>query len=171
MPLKFFAIPALDPAQAEEDLNRFLRAHRAVSITRQLVTAEDRVIWCVAIEYLDGAAQRHESTGHGEASRRSRIDYKEILSPPDFMLFSKLRDWRKQVAETDGLPVYAVCTNEQLAAIARQRPGTLAALQAIDGIGDGKAQRYGPPLMGLLAVHPNPEATGIVEVEPTTEPS
>lgn len=38
----------------------------------------------------------------------------------------KLRGWRKAAAEREGVPVYAVLTNEQLAAIATKRPATLA---------------------------------------------
>ena len=49
---------------------------------------------------------------------KQRVDYKEVLSPADFALFAKLRDWRKATAEQEGIPVYAVLTNEQLAAIA-----------------------------------------------------
>ena len=37
MQLKLFAIPALDPAVAEEEMNRFLRSHRVLSVDRQLV--------------------------------------------------------------------------------------------------------------------------------------
>ncbi len=72
-----------------------------------------------------------------------------MLSPDNFAVFAKLRDWRKATAEQEGIPVYAVLTNEQLAAIATKRPGSIAALRDIEGIGEGKAGKYGE---GVLAV-------------------
>jgi superfamily II DNA helicase RecQ len=67
-----------------------------------------------------------------------------LLSPEDFALFSKLREVRKKLAEENGLPVYAVCTNEQLAEIARQKPSSAAECMKIEGIGQGKAEKYVP---------------------------
>lgn len=150
MPMKFFAIPALDPSGAEEELNRFLRGHRTVSLTRQLVTAEVRAVWCVAIEYLDGVPQRIDAATGADPGRKNRVDYKDVLNPADFALFSKLREVRKQLAEADGLPVYAVFTNEQMAQVAQLRPRTPSALQAIEGIGEAKTARYGARLLEVV---------------------
>jgi hypothetical protein len=36
------------------------------------------------------------------------VDYKEVLKPEEFEVFSRLRDWRRSVAEKEGVPVYAV---------------------------------------------------------------
>ena len=62
-----------------------------------------------------------ESKGGGG---RPRVDYKEILSADEFAVFVRLREVRKQLAATEAIPVYAVCTNEQLAAYRnRNDPG------------------------------------------------
>ena len=42
-------------------------------------------------------------------------DYKQVLKPEEFEVFSRLREWRKGVAEKEGVPVYVVFSNEQLA--------------------------------------------------------
>lgn len=146
MPLKFFAIPALHAGQAEADLNQFLRGHRVVAIERQFLAAGPT--WCLAIEYLDQAVPG--ASGASDAARKTRIDYKEVLSPDEFGRFSKLRDLRKQIAEAEALPVYAVFTNEQLAAMAQRMPQTPAELQAIDGVGDAKMRQFGPRYLALL---------------------
>ena len=39
-----------------------------------------------------------------------------MLKPEEFEVFSRLREWRKAAAEKEGVPVYTVLTNEQLAA-------------------------------------------------------
>jgi hypothetical protein len=59
------------------------------------------------LEYLDTPQKEPGETV------KSKADYKEILSPEDFSLFSKLREIRKKLAGDNGLPVYAVRTNEQ----------------------------------------------------------
>jgi superfamily II DNA helicase RecQ len=156
MPIRFFSIPALAPGEAELELNRFLGGHRVVSIERHLVTGSGGPVWCVAIEYLATG-----QSGDAMEGRRNRIDYKEVLPAGDFARFSKLRELRKKLAEAEGLPVYTIFTNEQLAAIARQKPQTLTELQGIEGIGDGKSERYGAQVLGLLqalACPPTPAA-------------
>ena len=45
---------------------------------------------------------------------KNSVDYKEVLKPEVFELFSYLRDERKRLAEQAGIPVYAVVTNAQL---------------------------------------------------------
>ena len=81
---------------------------------------------------------------------KGKIDYKEILSEKDFSLFSKLREARKKLAEENGLPVYAVCTNEQLAEIAKRRPKNLGDFMQIEGIGQGKADKYALTLLECI---------------------
>jgi superfamily II DNA helicase RecQ len=160
MAMKFFAIPALDPTTGEDELNAFLRSHRSVSVVRQLATTGDRVVWCVAVEYLEAGLGRSGGTAYANGDRKNRIDYREILRPADFVVFSRLRELRKQFAETERVPVYAVFTNEQLALIAQQRPSSAAALLAIDGIGDAKAERYAERVLALLAELAEPPAAG-----------
>ena len=106
--------------------------------------------WALAVEYLEGPAPSGPGSGDGRGGKQ-RVDYKEVLSPADFALFAKLRDWRKATSETEGIPVYAVLTNEQLAAIATKRPETAAQLREIEGIGEAKAGKYGE---AVLAVEP-----------------
>jgi hypothetical protein len=68
-------------------------------------------LWALAVEYLEGPALSGPGKTRGG---KPRVDYKEVLSPADFALFAKLRDWRKTTAEKEGIPVYAVLTNECL---------------------------------------------------------
>ena len=62
------------------------------------------------------------------ATKGKRIDYRDVLSEADFAVFKRLREWRKQVAAAEGVPVYTVFTNEQLATIVTTRPASLPAL-------------------------------------------
>ena len=54
-----------------------------------------------------------------------------------------MRDERKKLAEQAGIPVYAVVTNAQLAQIAEKKPQTISALAQIEGVGQGKYEKFG----------------------------
>ena len=49
MRMKFFAVPASDPVQAEAELNQFLAQHRVMSLDRQLVTDRTGSFWALAV--------------------------------------------------------------------------------------------------------------------------
>ena len=72
-----------------------------------------------------------------------KIDYRTVLSDGQFSVFAVLRDQRKRFAEKDGVPVYAVATNDQLAAMVRGAITTKSGLEKIPGFGDAKVERFG----------------------------
>jgi len=154
MQFRLFSIPATGDLEGEAALNTFLRSHRAVSVQRELVQAGGSTYWCFCVEYIEGA------TGTAAADKgdsRRRVDYKERLSAPDFALFVQLRDLRKKMATEEAIPVYAICTNEQLAAMAESRPASISELTAIEGIGDAKADKYGQAFLDVIAQAPTEE--------------
>jgi len=144
-----FLIPLYSGSDEQEEINRFLRGHRIVQTMKELVINNGTSNWAILVEYLDN---HDKKTGE---QIKSKIDYKEILTPADFTLYSKLRDIRKKLAEENGLPVYAVCTNEQIAEIAKRKPNSLAECMKIDGIGQGKADKYIPAFLDCIAVDKN----------------
>jgi len=83
---KFFMIPFHSGIQAETDLNLFLRSHRVLTIHREFVNQAENACWCMAVEYLTDSAKP------GDA-KKNRVDYRKILSPDDFAVFVKLREW------------------------------------------------------------------------------
>jgi hypothetical protein len=62
----------------------------------------------------------------GGVAAVGKVDYREVLSAQDFAVFSKLREVRKGLAEKEGVPPYTIFTNEQLAAVVRQKVTTKA---------------------------------------------
>jgi superfamily II DNA helicase RecQ len=139
-----FTVPIVDSAESEEALNRFLRGHRILSVERELARLDGAVFWCFCIEYLEGAG------GVDRKGRSARVDYKEVLSEEDFAVFARLREARKRLAEAEAVPVYAVCTNEQLAEMARRRVSTVEDVRKVDGIGEAKATKYGQALVEAI---------------------
>lgn len=155
MTMHFFAIPALTPQLAQDEFNRFCQAHRVVGIERQFVGDGANAYWalCVTVAAADTAlpdALKAQDSRAKSNTSGGRVDYKEILSEQDFALFAALRNWRKSVAEAEGVPVYAVFTNEQLAEMVRRRVDSLNALGTIDGVGPSRVQRYGQTLLAFF---------------------
>jgi superfamily II DNA helicase RecQ len=74
-----------------------------------------------------------------------------MLSAADFGIFSALRELRKSLAEAEGVPVYAVFTNEQLAKFAQNRPATKVALEKVEGVGVAKVEKYGERVLAAIA--------------------
>lgn len=73
-----------------------------------------------------------------------------MLSEPDFVVFAKLRALRKALAEKEGVPAYALFTNEQLAEMVQRRARTLTELREIDGVGEARVEKYGKDFLGIL---------------------
>ena len=106
----------------------------------------DASFWAMAIEYLPASDSAQPST----RNTTSKTDFKALLPPEDFALFARLREWRKQIANAEAVPVYTVFTNEQLAEMSRRRPSSLSALCEIDGIGQGRLDKYGKAVLKVI---------------------
>ncbi len=145
MRLHFFAIPALDPGDAQAELDGFMGSHRVVGVDRQLVQDGPGSFWAVCVTVTDGASKKP-----GGGTARKRIDYKEVLTPEQFAVFARLRDLRKELAAEEGVPAYAVFTNEQLAAMVTRGVSTKAGLGGLSGVGPARADKYGARVLEIL---------------------
>ena len=118
MQIRFFTIPVHDNAEAAEELNRFLASHRVTAIDRSLVQEGANSAWALCVSF--------DPSGEGRppAGKRGKVDYKEVLSEEDFTVFARLRSLRKELADREGAPAYALFTNEQLAAMVQRRVRT-----------------------------------------------
>ena len=68
----------------------------------------------------------------------------------DHQLFERLRRLRLELAEEEGVAPFVIFHDKTLRTIATHKPLTSAALLAIPGIGETKAERYGRRLLELL---------------------
>ena len=148
MAYSFFRIPCGPESGAADELNLFLRSHSILAVHREWVENGDASFWAFCVQYQDGA-QPFAKSGRGGP----KVDYKEILTEPQFALYVKLRDKRKQIAERDGLPVFAVFTNEQLAEMAKKPLGSTADLKAISCVGEARIEKYGTEILATISDH------------------
>ncbi len=73
------------------------------------------------------------------------------VAEADWGLYQELRAWRSKVADVLGVPVYLIFTNRQLAEVARLRPGSLAALGSVPGVGESRLRKHGKPVLEVVA--------------------
>ena len=140
MQVKLFTIPLFDNEAELNEMNGFLRAQKVLTIDKQFVSVGENAYWSFCITYLQLSKQ---STMAQNAQRQNKIDYKEVLDVATFAVFSTLRTIRKQIAENEAIPAYAVFTDSELAEIAKLENIDMAHLQSIQGIGQKKAEKYG----------------------------
>jgi ATP-dependent DNA helicase RecQ len=82
-----------------------------------------------------------------------------VLGPADGALFETLRAWRREAAARQRVPPYVIFHDQSLADIARARPAARPALLAIDGVGQGKLERYGAAVLAIVAAAAGGEMT------------
>jgi superfamily II DNA helicase RecQ len=152
MPFRLFQYTLPAPPELE-DLNSFLASHRIAAVTQHLVTNGGSGMLVFIVETAGTTGSKPSLHGG------PKIDYRDQLAPDDFARFNRLRDERKKWAETEGLPVYSVFTNAQLAEMVRIKVAKLSDLARIEGVGAARLEKYGARLLGLLAPPPPPPAT------------
>lgn len=146
MQYEVFTVPVLDSGEALERMNRFLRGHKVVQVDKELVVLGDCAYWSFCVNYLPSPAVASVVPGE----KREKIDYKNVLDEAHFKVFSRLRACRKQIAEDDAVPAYAVFTDAELAVLAQTDSLTEQTMQQIDGVGKKRMEKYGMLLLAMM---------------------
>lgn len=71
----------------------------------------------------------------------------------DRKLFTKLRELRKDIADSEDIPPYIVFNDATLTELAKYQPKTSREMLNINGVGDTKLSRYGAPFLSLIKNH------------------
>ena len=98
--------------------------------------------------FLDGLTGRPAS-GRGKAAAARDQRRAGPAADPDDPLLVRLRAWRLVTARDQSVPAYVVFSDATLQAIAARRPGTLAQLAGVPGVGAVKLDRYGAAVLEL----------------------
>jgi len=146
MQIKLFFIGIASFDEGNEELNKFLRSKKIVSMESNFVSHDNYCGWAFTVQYLD---VMHNNS---YASPKEKIDYKNILDETTFAKFSKLREIRKKLSNEDAVPAYAIFTNEELAEIAKLPELTEKEMLQIQGIGEKKIEKYGRKMIEIYKI-------------------
>ena len=148
MAFRVFSIPVQGCAASERVLNAFLHSHQVLHVDRRLSEFDGGARWTVCVDYV--AAESASPASTAGARRGSRIDYREVMSAPDFRLYCRLREVRKEIADQEGIALFTIFTNEQLAQAAQSRPRSKAELGKIPGVGEGRLDKYAERVLVVI---------------------
>lgn len=140
MQLKIFTIPIVDGDERNDEMNRFLRGHRVVTVEKQFCLVGDMACWSFCVTYVEGTVPTAPSK---MTEQREKVDYREVLDAPTFSVFSRLREIRKAIAAEDAVPAYAVFTDAELAEISKLQQIDEKNILSIKGVGSVRAEKYG----------------------------
>ncbi|MDM8550049.1 HRDC domain-containing protein [Desulfobacterales bacterium HSG2] len=148
----------------EDLLNHFsvdkhIRGYRA----EFFVDGEEKY-WTVFVEY--------EPVLEEKTSRQKKRSQDLGLDETQKVLFERLRKWRRERSKKDGLSVYILGTNSELAEIVKSAPRSLEALSNVKGFGKSKVKSYGKDIISIVKAFyadKGPETQPEPEKEPATE--
>jgi superfamily II DNA helicase RecQ len=144
MQIKIITIPVLGGEAMNEELNGLLRSKKILQVERHLSESSQGLLWCFCVTYLEGGEAP-------AAGRNEPVDYREILDEESFQRFALLRNVRKKIAAEDGLKVFQVLTNREMAELSKLEELTAEAMKKVPGIGDKKLERFGERLIKYAA--------------------
>lgn len=145
MAYHFFSIPVSGSPNVEA-LNQLLDHAKVASVKREFVADGENSFWAFCVQTVGAeAAQKPENR-----SRGGKVDYKDLLSPEDFVVFARLRDVRKSLAEREAVPAYSVATNEQLAEMVTRKVVNAEGFGPIRGFGEARVEKYGAAFLDVL---------------------
>ena len=146
MQVKLFFIGIADIENGNEDLNKFMRSKKVVNVESHFISHDKYCGWAYAVQYIETSPSSNFTSS---ASSKEKIDYKNVLDEATFEKFSKMREIRKQLSETDAVTAYAVFTNEELAEISKLEELSEQNMLKIHGIGEKKVEKYGKKMIEI----------------------
>ena len=91
------------------------------------------------------------SNGNGATRIVAPLDEDDdTLDAAEGALFEKLRVWRRERSQHEGVPPFMVFGDKVLREIARQKPQDLDALGDVNGVGPAKLEKYGAMVLGMV---------------------
>ncbi len=143
MQYAIFTIAVVSGQEEQENMNKFLRSHKIVKVDKELINYSDSSYWTFCITYLQSPLSEQSPVS------REKVDYKEVLDERAFKMFSDLRALRKQIAQNDAVPAYAVFTDAELAEMTALPLFDEKHLQSISGIGSKRVEKYGQTIIEM----------------------
>lgn len=148
--IKIFTIPFSKSSETffEDDLNQFLLNKKVNSIKAEFFKNRENFYWTVFID-CDIVIEEFKKKNEKGVDKQDQPHLK--LDEKDELLLKRLKEWRKQRAEKEGIPVYIIANNKELLAIVQSKPKSKEALKQIKGYGKKKIEKYGEDVLKIVS--------------------
>lgn len=153
MEVRIFTLPFDETSEGfpDEIVTEFCRNKRVLQVASKFFMFEGRPFWSVAVHY--------EVVVRGEEKLRELDEAQQLL-------FVRLKDWRKEKAAREGIPVYLVATNNHFLEIIRCRCRTLESFKSIKGFGKKRILKYGKEINEMVKAFYEKPAKAVAESHP-----
>ncbi|MBF0343241.1 MAG: HRDC domain-containing protein [Nitrospirae bacterium] len=138
MPVRIFAIPFVSEKGCffDEEVNNFCLNKKVRKMETYFFQSDGKPYWTILIEYNE--VLKDEKTPDVN------------LDEPEKLLYQRFKEWRKNKAEADGVPVYIIATNSEIMELIKRTPKSLEALRSIRGFGKKKIEKYGKEIIDII---------------------
>ena len=119
----------------DEIVTAFCINKKVHQIQTQFFITENKPYWSVSVMY--------EILSKEEGTTRE-------LDESQNQLFMKLKAWRREKSDKEGMPAYLIATNAHLIQMIRLKCISLESLKALKGFGTAKIQKYGKEINELI---------------------
>jgi len=138
MPYEIITIPfnAATRCFHADELNRFCMNKNVINTEIEFFCDDRQQYWTAFVEYENILEDSGDETrGLTDAGR---------------LCYERLRDWRKETAEREGIPPYVIARNSHLSEIVKREIKTFEALKQINGFGGKKTEKYGKSITDIV---------------------
>lgn len=90
--------------------------------------------------------------GQQQVLRKAAVQAKQSL-PVNDGLFEQLRQVRRELAESQGVPPFVIFSDRTLRELCTTMPTTLDEMLSVHGIGESKIEKYGEQFLSILIEH------------------
>ncbi|MBF0227933.1 MAG: HRDC domain-containing protein [Desulfobacterales bacterium] len=122
----------------DEMINKFLLNKELKSWKAEFFQNENESYWTVFVEYDEILKEKYI------------LKEEENLEDTEKVLLDRLKKWRKERADKDGLPVFIIANNSELLRIVQNAPKSIEELKIIKGFGKAKIEKYGDDIIGIV---------------------
>ena len=134
-------------------MNQFLQDNRIASVRQDIIHTEDKPLLVFVVETISSnPLAPSKSTG---GSKSKGTDYSKILEREEHLVYSRLREARKDWAKADGGPLYNIFGNDELAQMVMKRVRPLTDLAKIPGVGEMRIKKYGAEILKIISELPD----------------
>lgn len=137
MELRIFTLPFDETSESfpDEIIREFCLNKKVYRIETEFFRRENNPFWSVAVHY--------------EVLLKESMPTRE-LDEVQKKLYERLRQWRKEIADKEGVPSYLICTNAHLAEMIRLKCQNLEAFKLVRGFGAKRIAKYGKAIIEIM---------------------